>query len=228
MKNFPFSTQALTLAAGKVRASMLDTMPSPQACAHTFSPTFEEATANLHPRKKHRQLRRIAAVLLAILLGSGLLLTVSPTARAAVFSWVREVYEQSVVYKFFNQPTSETLPDYRMQWMPEEFTLERTVIDSDGQAFIYVNKNDADDGVIFSYYRAGTGTEEHLMTDVSGEPVTVNGFSGYYYPVEEPDETNELIWIDDGRHIVFLLSSYREKSVMVHMAESIQLVSPTK
>ena len=222
---FSFSSKELASAAGTVRECMLNTMPSPSECGHAFSSEFTGKMGLLRPIKKRHWAQRVAAILLTLLLCGGAVLVVSPSARAAVFSWVREVYESSVVYKFFNETPTTALPDYQFQWTPEDYRVSSQLRDESSLTVIY--ENQVRHVAIFMYYLAGNGTEDYLFTDIPGEPVTVNGISGYYYPSGKEDEANDLIWIDEEQSIVFSVSAFAEKDVILHMAESTELLKPT-
>ena len=75
----------LRAAAADVRTAMLDALPAPEECSHTFSPQFERKMQKLIRQQKagYRLLRQVAAVFFALLIGSSVWLMVDTEARAA-------------------------------------------------------------------------------------------------------------------------------------------------
>ena len=51
--------------------------------------------------------------------------------------------------------------------------------------------------------------------------MTVLGDTGEFYTATDDSETNELVWFDDESGILFTLSSFLDKGVMLEMAESV-------
>ena len=53
-REFPFTEEELSRAAGEVTDALLADLPAPEDCAHSFSPDFEEAMAPLLRRQRLR------------------------------------------------------------------------------------------------------------------------------------------------------------------------------
>ena len=123
-----FTDGELQEAARKVRQAMLESLPEEDKVPHHFSPAFQEKMGPLLKKAQRMERtrtwkRRTAAAVLVFLLGTGAWLAGDSGARAAVLSWVREVYENSVLYRFFNQGAgSDSLPalrpSYRLRGAP--------------------------------------------------------------------------------------------------------------
>ncbi len=83
------SNEALRSAAAKLAEARIAAQPSLDECAHEFSPGFEIAMEKLMQKGKRKALwRRVASIaaslLLALAIGGGVVLAVSPEARTAV------------------------------------------------------------------------------------------------------------------------------------------------
>lgn len=171
-----------------------------------------------------------AVILLTFTLSLGALMAVSPTVRAAVITWVCEVYEHSVVYRFFTR-SEDSLPEYAPAWIPEGFVLEER---QEFDGWILRTYYDAvyDKWFSFDYCYA----TENMQMQIGGyddeaapvsESCTVNGIVADFYPAGDSG-TNNLVWIDETRGIVFTINSTLEKDVVLHIAESAALSNMTK
>lgn len=220
----------LRAAAADVRTAMLDALPAPEECSHTFSPQFERKMQKLIRQQKagYRLLRQVAAVFLALLVGSGVWLMVDTEARAAFLQWVQTVYENSIVYRFFGDaPVNSEIMHYRPTWLPEGY-VETNVIAEDSVLLVEY-RNSENDVIYFDCVPMNDSVAVSLIPDgeMASEEVSVNGMYGEFYQPENTAESNDLFWFDEGLHIAYSISGHLEKSVMLHIAESVSLVNST-
>lgn len=237
MSQIVFSDEALKQAAASVRQSMLDSLPPPSQCEHEFSDTFQTKMTRLLSRDKRLQTvrktaRRAAAFFLAALIGASAWLGVDAEARAVFFPWVREVYEGHIVYRFFGKPAADTLPAYRITWLPEGYK-ELDVYDSDDLfSALYQKGASITNAFAFQYIFVQEGSLHQLLLfdeeNYNYKTVDINGIQADFYESLIPDETSTLIWIDENAGIFFTLNGFLEESVIIHIAESIILASSTK
>lgn len=235
MNTIEISEEALAKAAGLVRQSMLDSLPPPSQCTHAFSAAFQGKMARLIARVRrraalHRAAQRAALFFLAVLVGTGAWLAVDAEARAAFTAWVRDVYESAHVYRFFGEPAAEELPAYRITWLPEGY--EQVDVQDDGETFIALYQRD--DGESHSFFEFRYFFAQHdryigMMTGSSEhKTVDIHGIQADFYQASDPGAVNYLILVDEDAGIVFQIESVLDKSVMVHIAESIVLADTTK
>ena len=220
----------LRAAAADVRTAMLDALPAPEECSHTFSPQFERKMQKLIRQQKagYRLLRQVAAVFLALLVGSGVWLMVDTEARAAFLQWVQTVYENSIVYRFFgNAPVNPEMMNYRPTWLPEGY-VEANVITEDSMLVVEY-RNSENSVIYFGCVSMNDSVAVSLIPDgeIASEEVSVNGMYGEFYQPENTAESNDLYWFDEELHIAYSISGHLEKSVMLHIAESVSLVNST-
>ena len=231
MQKLEISDQAMEQAAEEVVASLLDTIPELGESAHEFSDGFEKSMQLLITKEKRRNSfqkigRRAAAVVLATLVGLGAWLAVDQDARAAVFQWMRTVYENSVIYRFFNTDSGEELPDYRPTWVPDGYTEIQSLHTGEEQVLIYQSSDD-----IFTLtYHWMDDSGIIVVDETSGESkaVSVNGNPGYYHPSADADSTNDLLWADETSGLIFILSTYLPEHDVLHIAESVELADMPK
>lgn len=235
MNDVFFSEEALRRAAVSVRQSMLDSMPLPSQCTHEFSPGFQGKMERLVSGERRRKsvrkaMRRIAMFFLAVLVSAGAWLTVNAEAREAFFSWVRDAYTDAHVYRFFGEPAGEALPAYGLSWIPEGY--EEVDVRDDGETFIALYQRDDGESHSFFEFRyffvqhdryigMMTGSSEHKTVDI-------HGIQADFYQASDPGAVNYLILVNEDAGIVFQIESVLDKSVIVHIAESIVLADPTK
>lgn len=234
MKQYSFTDDELRLAAASVCASMVEAAEAIPGGEHEFSDSFlkkMEALVALDKRrnKRRRVWHRVASVFLAFLLGASIFLATNPEARAAFLAWVREVYESSVVYRFFGN-ASGVLPRYEITWMPEGFVLvdEDTIDEDEIRICYYISESD---DISFQYSWIFDGTSTFIFNPnglPNAQDCEINGIKGQFYSAGENSRTNVLIWIDEAQNIVFTMSSTLNMADMLHIAESVSLSNITK
>lgn len=215
----------LRRAAIAARDAMLSSLPEPEDCEHDFSPAFEKKMRPLLRRSQHpvlyRAARQAAACFLALLVLSGVWLGVDTEARAAFFRWVREVLPTQIVYQFAGQPTACGV--YRPAWVPEGYEE----VDSWEGIVIYVNAQGKNLSLQYGPMQEGsalyvTDTDKTVLTSVD-----VNGIPGEFYLSTDPHISNSLLWLDEDAGMFFTISGFPEEDDILHMAESVYLLTST-
>lgn len=161
-----------------------------------------------------RRVASIAASLLLVLLfGASITLAVSPVARAAVITWLREQYENSIIYRFWASGDFSEFPTYQVGWLPDGFELLQEI----EKEHLYIATYQSADGahqIIFMYHPSNEEDTMIIGGDTDGsERLTIQGLYGEYMP-SEYGEKGELIWIDEVNQIVFVISAtWRNKQL---------------
>lgn len=219
--------EMLQEAAAKVSMAVLDTLPEAEDCEHNFSPQFHRNMRKLlYANKKQNVLRHAVAAILIVLVGTVSWLGVDVEARAAFLSWIRTQYENIFVYHFSGPGINTALPTYTLCWLPEGY-VEANRVQED--TIILCTYTGPDDGILFfSYSPMNDGIIDAVTTNgIEPESVVVNGMAGDFYLSVAASETNELIWFDQDANLAFSLSSFFDKTVMMHIAENVFLESST-
>lgn len=223
-----FSDEELRQAAKIVVKAMMASVPRSEDCHHEFSPEFLAKMDKLIKKQRRkeawaRNTRRVASFALALLIGASAWLTVDTDARAAFISWVREVYEDSFVYRYFGEKQQETLPDYEISELPGDYA--KIVSDNNGETCMQLYQSEESTITLF-YYQMQDGWE-HIVTDKEPDPnitlteVFVSGNPADLYQYENGSSAAELVWISDDDGIVFHLTGFLDEATMIQMAESI-------
>lgn len=230
--NHAVNDDALSRCVCEAAEAMLAALPYPKDCDHVFSPAFEAKMDALCAKVRRREqwqhlARSAAAVFLAVVLGSWVFLSTNTQARAEFFSWVRELYESSIVYRFLEPYDPEAvLPEVEFGWLPEGYAEVSNYLDNDSYVSMWSDSDDERSGFILICHIMHSNTHATLLfndNEYQYKTVQVNGSDADIYICLDGSEANELIWFNKEQNIIFYLSAYLGESVMLHIAESIIL-----
>lgn len=211
-----------------VQALALDYDPAQQ-----YEPTdlFKTRIKRLFRRAKHpylyQTMRRVAAILLAAILAGSVYLAVDTEARAAFFGWIKEVYEHSTIYRTMPNHASDTLPRYELTWLPDGFGEPDVYEDDTTYSALYENPNTGD-VFIFGYGLLTDERQTVLFTTQQPEHLLVRGADADFYAADDNSDFSNLLWIDADTGVFCTIDGTLNKDVILHIAESIYLVNPTK
>lgn len=222
------------LRSSAARSSELfaHTITSDYDPAQQYEPSdlFEKKIRKLFHRAKHpyfyKAIQRIASIFLAAILIGSMYLAVDTEARAAFLDWIKEVYEHSIVYRIMPSSAAKDLPHYELTWLPDGFGEPDIYENETVYSALYQNSSTGEI-VIFDYYRLSSEVQAKLFTDQQPEHVLVNGIIADFYAASSDSESNNLLWIDTEAGVFYAIDSNLSKDVILHIAESIYLVTIT-
>lgn len=229
MSNIVFTDDFLRSAAAEVREVMLRTLPAPSECSHEFSGGFKAKMETLIRRMELRDsLRRLgrsaAAVFLALIVSLSGWLAVDADARADFMSWAREVYESSIIYRYFGGEKALTeLPDVELGWLPEGYVEVVRDADEESCVIVYESENDT---IVLTVFLTQDGLHsEYLFGNIEYvyRSLEINGMDAELYLIQDGSSSNELTWFDAKNGVAFQLSTYLSETDMLHIAESANL-----
>lgn len=226
MKN-KISDEELTRAAKLVGAAMRETLPDPDACKFEPSLDFQRKILRLKKKAKRKETiskyaRNVAMAAVLTLCFTGIWLAVSPDARATVTSWVRDFYENTIVYYFDGGSQLEPFQECEIGYIPDgyrkvdeiETYTQKTIKYSNGENIIFVDW----------WQLSASGDLQVFTSEIENEPATVNGQLAEFIIPEDKTQTIDLFWTDDERGYGFLVSAYLDKEEIIKIAESISFV----
>ena len=231
MKTFSFSEQDLVLASGNVRESLLSVLPSPSDCSHIFSESFEETMAPVLKKSSKAQKKRsfprsIAAVFLALLVGTSMLLAFSPKTRASLAQWIREIYQNRIIYHYTGDQIDTPITGCEIGWVPDDFSNPEIYQDESMFSAMYFSERRV--ALVIDYYYMFDGTALDIQFDdaanIKEEPVSVNGLPGTLYLCSDGSESSTLVWHDDENRIEYTINGFLEESEFLRIAESIRRI----
>lgn len=168
-----------------------------------------------------KALRTAACLVLASAVALGSLMAVSPTVRAAVLNWLREITGNLMTYSSVDREAeSDALPsNWRITWLPEGWGLQ------DMTTSIWKYQGTSGKGsLLYSCYVPGSTDLTTNVDDVSDadsvrETIQVQGTQADYY---ESDGYRVLLW-ENEEGFLFLLrgDSFLDRESFLKIAESI-------
>ena len=189
---------------------------------------------NYNAKKKEQNIffwvKRCAAVACIVLIvGFGLLMSISSEARAAVWGWVRELANENHYKYFFETDTVTTTEKetgtlkYCPGWLPEGTVFVTLIEEFGGEIYIYTNEKDA--LIRFSY-----STDPKSVTYIDGveytqKPVTVNGLDGIIYLAPSEEQTNAIVWSDDSVPVIFFFAADCSEEDLIRVAENVKVLA---
>ncbi len=226
-----FSQKELEQAAAATARAMLSALPPAQE-ERLYSPEFQKSMTALLRRERRRtasrRRTRWAAVLALVCLAGVTVWTASQAhAGGGASSWVRQNFQNSVVYSFSGAASDQALPSYRLSWLPEGY---QETSRSEGVDAVYVLYNtDQGSGQCVSlryfYVDCRNGFQLTLnREDYECKTMSVNdGEADLYLPLNEEEDTI-LLWLNRQEGILFCLTGSFPESIILSMAKSVTLM----
>lgn len=219
------SEEMLKKAAAEADQAIRDSLPAPAECEHEFSPSFQRKMRRTFRKAKHPVIYKLpkyaACFVLVVALASGTWLTVDAEARAAFFAWVREQYEAFVEYKFVGDaPQENEIVEFELAWLPEGYSETESLILAGSSITVY--KNETGRIIQFSYSQGGDATSLFVKSNYSKIiTIELESIVVEYYEAEEQSDANALAWMSEDGEIMFCITAFEPKEVLVKMAENV-------
>lgn len=167
-----------------------------------------------------KTLRTAACLLLISGLALGSLMAVSPTVRAAVLNWLREISGNLMTYSMERQTQTDMLPsNWRITWLPDGWELENmTTITQRYQG------PSGQGTLTYACYPAGdsemtTNVDDTADADTVRQTITVQGCQADYY---ESEKYRVLLWENEEGFLFMLRSSTAlDQEAFLKIAQSI-------
>lgn len=210
-----------------------------QAAEPEFSPGYRKSCARMladpngwakrlgRPLWK-KTLQTAACILLAFSLALGALMGVSPTVRAAVLNWFREIREGVVSYTSTDMAEQLAPPIWRPTWVPENFVLRDvwTTEEQAGWNFTETGKGDRGKGLrIMCFVPNGRVSGDTGLPDIQPIPTTVQGNPAAYYAGVHRDQ---LVWENQEGYLFWLSTSgFSDRELLEKLGESMEPYSGT-
>ena len=171
-----------------------------------------------HPIR-YAVLNNVASVFLVLVVGFAMVMSFSPTARAAVIGWIKETYGWYYSYYFDTDVKQDAKYKYLIEQLPEGY-VEISYTENNGcHMLIYSNEEsvfvfsfaDNEDPTIFFVNK-----EEYYVTEI-----TVNGNPGDLYISKDGNNSNGIVWCDVESGYMFFISGEFNSQEIKKLAESV-------
>jgi hypothetical protein len=194
-----------------------------------FSPIFEKKIKKLMRRADHpilyHTLKRIAVILLTLLIAGTVWISVDADARAAFFGWVSDTISTYFVYNYIGEANdSFDSSDYRPNWLPDGYS-EISEKASDKRTRVTYLNDKSESYIVFIYYRNKEEPSVFVeFSDTNAVEAQVNGCSVMFFVSEKEDVTSAITWVstDDS---LFYMSGYLGENELIMIAESVQKIT---
>jgi len=180
--------------------------------------------------KQHHQsvwmkcLQSVAVILLICSVAIGSIMIVSPTARAAILTWVTEWYESSVIYRFFGEPTFEKMPQYKITKLPFGYNETGIPVEVPNSMEIFY-ENPEGEVIRFEYMRVEEGSAIGIDTEnMDIVEVEISNFLGHLYISKDPKQSSLITWFDNQENIQFVIDGFFDGKKMTELAESVECI----
>lgn len=217
--------EMITEAAVELNDAMLKGLPNTYECMHEFSAEFEKKMKRVIGRANHpiryRVLQKTACFALVLILGFVTVLTVSPTARAAVFGWIREQYESFTSYHFEDTADAADVPvAYYIEALPSEYS--EIAISDDAGNFTAIYSDLSGQLLNFSYSTSPNAANYFLTEeDYRVEEAHVQGHVANVYLSNDSLKCSSIIWCDENQNTIFFISGILDKDELLILAKSV-------
>ncbi|MBQ9969708.1 MAG: DUF4367 domain-containing protein [Oscillospiraceae bacterium] len=216
-------------AAAKYNDALIQYWQNVEMEEHEFSSKFERKMCRLIWKVKfpymHKALKSAACILIAFLISFASVMTFNVEARAAFTRWIREVYEDSIVYEFFGEKSETASLDYRVTWIPEGYELVEEFDTEISYAALYQKGNDYKEGFVVEWSYVESGDKIALVTygeEYQCEDIYINGYRGSFYKSINDNNSNILFWVNEDEMVEYHLNSYLSLEDMAKIAENIK------
>ena len=230
MAKYPFTKKELRAAVRifaekqeSVLEAVLDNDPV------TFSDTFQHKMntllqqTSLAAAKRHKTRSRIAAAGLALILFLTAFFSFNTTARAKFIDWIKDIYhDYYIVYHFTEQKTTDALPDLKLEWVPEGYSLTDQQSFEGGCTYLYEN-NDRSAGFVLSCEYAHSGAGAYIG-DHGRQQLSLS-IAGYLVDCYLSDDDSDYIWLDTDGKFFFSINSNLPHDVNVKIIENLKIES---
>lgn len=193
---------------------------------HQFSPEFEQKIEVLIRQTGHKPghpvLQKVASVILAIALGTGVWLAVDTDARAAVLGWIRAQYENIFHYYFDGEADITAEYKYELGWLPEGYSFVRNRDAADRVNIIYANESGDIITLFYTTDLNDTSLDVFVMDDAATTKcVKIGDITADLYITSAVDSSNAIAWVDAETNRLFIISSIEDESNLIKLAENI-------
>jgi len=222
----PISDKRLRAAAKVAGDAIMASYAADAEPDHAFSPEFEQKMQLLiqQTRKKshYALLQKVASVILAIALGCTIWLSADIDARAAVFGWIKEQYENIVHYHFKGDVESTAEPSYELGWVPEGYHFDHRSDRANSTTVVYTNESA---NILTLFYTTGIDYHDvdfYLFGTVEvTNTVTIGDSTADLYIDAMEDASNAIVWEDQENNRLFAITVHEKEAILLKLAKNV-------
>ena len=220
------SNLLLRQAAEEYHEESMSAIPTENEIDHVFSDRFEENMKSVIKKNNHPQLKRVlrmaASFALVILVASGSVMALSPTARAAVMGWLFGQDGTTFSYTSMGEESeSDVYYKYDLAEIPEGYFLWQEIVDESQSIMLYAEEETGHLLKVTGSPNDGTGAMFLLTTTDEKSTVQIGDITADFYQSSTADSSSGLAWIDPDTDYLICLDGFFSKEELIEMAQSL-------
>ena len=197
-------------------------------CRYVFSADFEKKINKLKRRADHpifyRTMRRIAIILLTLLIAGTVWISIDSDARAAFFGWFNDFVDDYFVFRHEEGANNGIKPaDFRPSWLPYGYSEDSVKVFDNETTVRY--KNDSGELIRFSYVITNEEIDWFFNTSKGHtQSCRVGKYDATLFVSESDDTASSLTWADSD-DVAFHVTGFVSETDLIRMAESVRVIS---
>lgn len=216
----------LRQATEEYHEESMSAIPTENEIDHVFSDRFEENMKSVIKKNNHPQLKRVlrmaASFALVILVASGSVMALSPTARAAVMGWLFGQDGTTFSYTSMGEESeSDVYYKYELAEIPEGYFLWQEIVDESQSIMLYAEEETGHLLKVTGSQNDGTGAMFLLTTTDEKSTVQIGDITADFYQSSTADSSSGLAWIDPDTDYLICLDGFFSKEELIEMAQSL-------
>lgn len=216
----------LRQATEEYHEESMSAIPTENEIDHVFSDRFEENMKSVIKKNNHPQLKRVlrmaASFALVILVASGSVMALSPTARAAVMGWLFGQDGTTFSYTSMGEESeSDVYYKYELAEIPEGYFLWQEIVDESQSIMLYAEEETGHLLKVTGSPNDGTGAMFLLTTTDEKSTVQIGDITADFYQSSTADSSSGLAWIDPDTDYLICLDGFFSKEELIEMTQSL-------
>ena len=216
----------LRQATEEYHEESMSAIPTENEIDHVFSDRFENNMRSVIKKNNHPQLNRMlrmaASFALVILVASGSVMALSPTARAAVIGWLFGQDGTTFSYTSMGEESeSDVYYKYDLAEIPEGYFLWQEIVDESQSIMLYAEEETGHLLKVTGSPNDGTGAMFLLTTTDEKSTVQIGDITADFYQSSTADSSSGLAWIDPDTDYLICLDGFFSKEELIEMAQSL-------
>ena len=220
------SNEFIRQATEEYHEESMSAIPTENEIDHVFSDRFENNMRSVIKNNNHPQLKRVlrmaASFALVILVASGSVMALSPTARAAVMGWLFGQDGTTFSYTSMGEESeSDVYYKYELPQIPEGYYLWQEIVDESQSILLYAEEETGHLLKVTGAPNDGTSAMFLLTTTDEKSTVQIGDVTADFYLSESEDISSGLAWVDPENDYLICLDGFFSKEELIAMAESL-------
>jgi len=220
------SNEFIRQATEEYHEESMSAIPTENEIDHVFSDRFENNMRSVIKNNNHPQLKRVlrmaASFALVILVASGSVMALSPTARAAVMGWLFGQDGTTFSYTSMGEESeSDVYYKYELPQIPEGYYLWQEIVDESQSILLYAEEETGHLLKVTGAPNDGTSAMFLLTTTDEKSTVQIGDITADFYLSDSEDISSGLAWVDPDTDYLICLDGFFSKEELIEMAQSL-------